>query len=51
MHRTLIGSAGPGMAVLALGLLAIGLMKLDPDLTRPIFCTNSSESLHHSLGP
>ena len=20
-------------------------------LTRPIFCTNSSESLHHSLGP
>ena len=20
-------------------------------VTRPIFCTNSSESLHHSLGP
>ena len=20
-------------------------------MTRPIFCTNSSESLHHSLGP
>ena len=21
------------------------------EMTRPIFCTNSSESLHHSLGP
>ena len=21
------------------------------EVTRPIFCTNSSESLHHSLGP
>ncbi len=28
------------------------LVELDSFLvTRPIFCTNSSESLHHSLGP
>ena len=30
MRRSLIRSVGPGMALLALGLLAIGLMKLDP---------------------
>ncbi len=30
MRRSLIRSIGPGMALLALGLLAIGLMKLDP---------------------
>ena len=29
MRRTLLRSAGPGMALLALGLLAIGLMKFD----------------------
>ena len=27
------------------------VLEAEMDVTGPIFCTNSSESLHHSLGP
>ena len=40
------GAMRPHLSVLVQTAKGIG-----NNVTRPIFCTNSSESLHHSLGP
>ena len=54
-RRLALAASHPAVAAATCGIASMldthaAVKRLQADLTRPIFCTNRSESLHRSLG-